>query len=76
MTGTMLKIPKMSHEEMLNRFPLEHGTYTPEELAELLSCHKKTVLRWIRAGDIPALRIGRQYRIPRDVHEVLLAQTE
>jgi excisionase family DNA binding protein len=34
------------------------------EAARILACHPVTVRRQIAAGEIPARRIGRNYRIP------------
>ncbi len=39
---------------------------TPEQVAEWLQVHKGTVYRWIDEGKLPALQVGRVYRIPRD----------
>jgi excisionase family DNA binding protein len=36
---------------------------TVEQAAEQLKLHPKTVLRYIRAGSLPATRIGKSYRI-------------
>lgn len=38
---------------------------TVTETAGLLKAHPKTVERWIRAGVLPALRVGREWRINR-----------
>lgn len=38
---------------------------TVEQAAERLKLHPKTVLRYIRNGDLPATRIGKGYRIER-----------
>lgn len=35
-------------------------SYSPKQLAELWSCHRKTILRAIRRGDLPAVKIGPQ----------------
>jgi len=37
---------------------------TIAEVAELMRVSKMTVYRWVHAGDIPAVRFGRSYRIP------------
>lgn len=36
---------------------------TIEEAAEHISCHPTTVRRMVQRGEIPALKIGRQYRV-------------
>lgn len=38
---------------------------TPAEAAELLRIQRDTVYRLIEAGDLPARRIGGQWRIPK-----------
>jgi excisionase family DNA binding protein len=38
-----------------------------EEAAELLRCDPRTVRRAIRAGQLPALQVGRRYLLDRGV---------
>ena len=38
---------------------------SPEQVAELLGLHVRTVRRYVRDGRLPATRIGKQYRIAR-----------
>ncbi len=38
---------------------------TPEDLAQILKMSKATIYRKIRTGDIPAKKIGKDYRIPQ-----------
>jgi len=45
---------------------------TIEEAAELLKLHDQTIYRKVRSGEIPAARIGRRWRISRDVIERML----
>jgi len=33
------------------------------DIADLLDVHAETVRRWCRAGDLPAARVGREYRV-------------
>ena len=40
------------------------------EVAELLGCTEETVVERINAGDIPALRFGRSWVVPRGALEV------
>ncbi|GAA2820520.1 helix-turn-helix domain-containing protein [Nonomuraea rubra] len=40
--------------------------YTVEQVADLLGLHVKTVRNYVRDGRLPAVRIGRQYRIARE----------
>ncbi|HEX2026047.1 MAG TPA: helix-turn-helix domain-containing protein [Actinomycetota bacterium] len=45
---------------------------TVNEVAQLLRVSKMTVYRLIRQGDLPAVRIGRGYRLrEEDVHRYL-----
>ena len=39
------------------------GWHSPEQVAESLGLHVRTVRGYIRAGRLPAVRIGKQYRI-------------
>lgn len=43
----------------------EKTTFTLSEAAELLNCHKETVRREIKAGNLRAAKIGKEYRISR-----------
>jgi len=43
--------------------------YTPQELAEKLRVSLDTIYRDLNAKRIPAVRVGRQWRIPRDRFE-------
>jgi excisionase family DNA binding protein len=49
---------------------------TPEQVADYLQLTKDTVYRLIRSRKLPAARIGRSYRIPReDLDAFLLAHS-
>lgn len=47
--------------------------YRPEELSDLIGVGTTTIRGWIRAGDLPAVRIGRCVLIPSDAVSHLLA---
>jgi excisionase family DNA binding protein len=48
---------------------------TVNEVAQLMRVSKMTVYRLIRHGDLPAVRVGRGYRIrEEDVHRYLDAR--
>lgn len=49
--------------------------YTVEEFAKLFKLSPEAVRTLIRNGEIPAIRIGKQYRIPQDVVDRYFAQT-
>jgi excisionase family DNA binding protein len=40
--------------------------YSTEEVANVLGLHVRTVRGYVRDGRLPAVRIGKQYRIARD----------
>lgn len=48
--------------------------YTVEEFAKVFKLSPEAVRKLIRKGEIPAMRIGKQYRIPQDVIERYFAQ--
>ena len=41
------------------------GTLTPQQIAEFLQIDPQTVWRMIKRGDLPAIKIGRIYRVMR-----------
>ncbi|MDN5345471.1 MAG: hypothetical protein PWQ18_1585, partial [Clostridia bacterium] len=45
--------------------------YPPAELARMLKVSERTIRRWVQKGDLPALRYGRQLRIPVSAVEKL-----
>ncbi len=46
---------------------------TVAEVAELIRVSKMTVYRMVHSGDIPAVRVGRSFRVPQAAVEELLA---
>jgi len=45
---------------------------TVAEVASIMRVSKMTVYRLVHAGDLPAIRVGRSYRVPEDaVHKYL-----
>ena len=48
-------------------------TLTPQEVAESLQIGVRQVYKWIQDGDLPAVRLGRVYRVqPDDLQRFLL----
>jgi len=45
--------------------PLGKTTFTLAEAADLLSCHRETLRRAIRTGELRAAKLGRGFRISR-----------
>ena len=43
----------------------EEGTLTPQQIADFLQIDPQTVWRMIKRGDLPAVKIGRIYRVTR-----------
>ena len=46
---------------------------TTDEVAEYLGLHPLTVRRLARDGEIPAFKVGRQWRIKRDILDKWIA---
>jgi excisionase family DNA binding protein len=44
-------------------------------LTDKADVHPDTIYRMIASGKLPAIRVGRHYRIPREAAEALLAGT-
>lgn len=38
----------------------------PEEVAELLDISENTIRHWLRKGELPGVKFGRQWRIRKD----------
>ena len=38
--------------------------YTTQEVAQLTGCHRNHITNCINRGELPAVRLGRSYRIP------------
>ena len=49
-----------------------HAYLTIYEVADLLRVHHTTIRRYLKTGQLPVIRIGGQYRIPRAAIEALL----
>ncbi|MBV7362969.1 helix-turn-helix domain-containing protein [Actinomycetaceae bacterium TAE3-ERU4] len=48
---------------------------TVAEIADILRVSKMTVYRMIHDGELPAIRVGRSFRVPQAVVDQLLDQT-
>ena len=52
--------------------PLGGAFLTVAEVAALMRVSKMTVYRMVHAGELPAIRVGRSFRVPEDeVHAYL-----
>ena len=45
---------------------------TVAEVADMLRVSRMTVYRWVHAGEMPAVRFGRSFRIPQQAVEVFM----
>jgi len=50
------------------------GIMTVQELADFLRCNKSTIYRLIKTGQIPAFKVGSDWRITSDKVEQWLEQ--
>jgi excisionase family DNA binding protein len=48
------------------------GTFTVAEVAARMQVSKMTVYRLVHAGDLPAVRVGRSFRVSRSATEEYL----
>jgi len=56
---------------------VEEEIYTVREVAELLKVHEATIWRWCRNGELPAFRVGQQWRIrASDLHRLMDAKAD
>lgn len=52
--------------------PMSFSYYTCEEVAAMLKITTQTVYDWIAAGKLPAIKIGKSYRIEEgDVKDLI-----
>ncbi len=49
---------------------------TVAEVAEVMRVSRMTVYRFVQRGDLPAVRVGRSYRVPADALDAYLAAAE
>ncbi len=52
----------------------DNNLLTISQVARYLKLHELTVRRLARDGELPAVKIGRQWRIKRDVMEAWIAE--
>jgi excisionase family DNA binding protein len=58
----------------MNTTKIRPKVYTVAEFAQVLAISSRIVRNLIRRGELPALRIGRTYRIPRKAAALYLAR--
>jgi excisionase family DNA binding protein len=49
---------------------------TAEEISAKLRVDISTVRRWLRSGELPSIRVGRQYRITSQAYDQFLKNRE
>src|SRR3712207_1250670 len=49
---------------------------TTDQVAKRLNLHQNTVIRYIRSGRLPAVKVGKSYRIKESVVDSLVGETE
>ncbi len=49
---------------------------TVAEVADMLRVSRMTVYRWVHAGELPAVRFGRSFRVPQQAVETFMEQAE
>ncbi len=62
--------------ETMDKTQLERKAYSPKEVQEMLGISQTTVYRWLETGKLPAVKIGKLWRIPADALEELLNTAE
>lgn len=53
--------------------PKQKATMSPQEVADLLGLHYRTIMNWIYKDKIPYIRIARKILIPKNEVERLLS---
>ena len=53
-------------------FTTQQTFLSPEEIADHIQVSRRTVMRWIKTGQLPALRIGNVTRVPTDAYQQFL----
>lgn len=53
---------------------MQRIVYTPAEVQSMLGIKRQTVYDLLHSGEIPAIRIGRNYKIPKDMFDAWMAE--
>jgi excisionase family DNA binding protein len=56
-----------------DRGPMRSRFLTVAEVAEIMRVSKMTVYRLVHSGEMPAVRVGRSFRVPQDAVETYLS---
>lgn len=68
------RVNHYSEVEMAERLEGVPSFLTVAEVADAMRVSKMTVYRMIHAGQMPAVRMGRSFRVPRKAVDDLIAQ--
>ena len=49
---------------------------TVTEVADMMRVSRMTVYRMIHAGELPAVRFGRSYRVPQEAVQAIVSDTD
>jgi excisionase family DNA binding protein len=49
-------------------------TYSTQELSEILGKAERTLREWAEEGKIPAIRVGKRWRFPKEEVDILLSK--
>lgn len=52
----------------------EHQFLTVAEVAAMMRVSKMTVYRLVHSGELPAIRVGKSFRVPQQVVQTYLSQ--
>jgi excisionase family DNA binding protein len=64
--------PRSQHHELRQSELSDVKFVTVAEVAQMMRVSKMTVYRLVHAGDLPAIRVGRSFRVPEEaVHDYL-----
>ena len=55
---------------------MKNKFYSVGEVAAVLNIHEQTVYKYVRTGELPSLKVGRSWFIPRDFFDVKAPKKE
>lgn len=61
---------------MADNAPQRTTFLTVAEVAEMLRVSRMTVYRWVHAGEMPAVRFGRSFRVPEQAVQVFMENAQ
>lgn len=64
------------HEDFHRRYQMETPVMKLDEVADLLRCHRSTIYRLIKRGEIPCWQLGSDWRFNREAIEGWMRRDE